>query len=1690
MGPRRDLAQPQGTVREPGYRRQGGDTRGVLLPSRMQGSRRGEKGRPQRWRCPPHHAVDGDGTRRDPEASDGIAKDGIQGAQVSPRMWVRRSPGLPDPCYEAQKAEKSSRRRRMDRQSREDSPDGRRGRVGRVKTKSRAEGKEPQGKEAKRRRVDRGERQEEEQEKEEKEKERQRKEVQVGRRLSPKGALGWQEAETGSPQKATSSLQGHWHGQSRESSTEGCQDGKEVPQSKGHGQGQLQLNRELKHIEWGGGFTPWRGGHLFGDLPHQDGGGEMSWSLSSEHLGDHAHITAERDRVLRCTGGGERYRPPLLPAATSEASLWPSGQGVAHLGLLHRLPSAGASMQGPGPDGSAFQVLRVNGGWLPLGGFAKTGVDPDREPHSHSQRRAGRSSEGGLAGGEDKVECIPGRWQRTREEQQRPGQVRLSRQGRQERQRRQEGRKRRKRRGQQEGREQDIEERSSSGVAAPGPEETFDDFVEEVNAGRTALLAGPEETLGRPEKLADGSPDPAPVEESTGGQAAGGSLKTPGFLFPEAPRGGLISTTSTAVPLKIAEDSRSMAGKKDALCELSGLTLGDVGLKLQQTLLEVLPLRSQPTGKGEKLAIFPLPTSRTVFVALKPTASENVLAWTSCLCISLNSLWGGPLYGDEMPKGSRLACVLNLMAEAEKFCSLKNLLEEVSWTNYLKVRSIDYKGDEVQVARWFSWQNIQPAFPSEVGTVKLEDVCCLGSKHYVLNFDQYLKDPSEWKLSKAPRVMVEDHLWGSVCTGLVDSGVCVFIEEEEIFNTGQGPLLNGLFGVTKDEFTDSGVEIFRLIMNLIPLNNLCLPIAGDVNTLPAWSGMSPFFLQPSENLVVTSEDVKCFFYTMTVPECWIKYLAFNKVVPQDALPPSLKGRQMYIASRVLPMGFLNSVSLAQHVHRNLVQWSKTEQVREPNPPEAELRKDQAFTVSKALWRVYLDNYDLLEKVEATNMCHVEGSQAVGVLALRNEYERWQVPRNAKKAVARSSRCEVQGATVDGIEGRAFPRESKLGKYFSLAFLLVHEHRATQKQWQIACGGLVYFTMFRRQLLGSLNQVWTHIESYNQPGPRMRETPPVCREELLRFLGMLPLARMDFRLDVHHQVTCSDASESGGGACVSAAVTSLGEHVAYGSLRGEHPETRTGNAVLSVGLFDGIGALRVALEALEVHVIGHVSVEQNPAARRVVESHYPGTVVVEDVAAVDAAMVQQWATQFSQCNLVLLGGGPPCQGVSGLNADRRGALRDSRSSLFIHVPRIRDLLKRFFPWCPVHCLMESVRSMDTKDRDIMSEAIGEDPLECDAGTFTWCHRPRLYWLSWEVTAQDDVELIPGKDHEVTKVILHGNQPLEQVVRAGWLKTNPEKSFPTFTTSRPREFPGRKPAGILQCSEVEVNRWIRDKHRFPPYQYCHDNCLVNRHNVLRLPDVSERELMLGFPLDYTVPCGPKAERKGESYDDLRLTLLGNTWSVPVVAWLLSQLTGRLGLTPFLSPQDVVDRLLPGQAFSCQGRLIRLPLDRVRPPSGDSQQLLATKLSNLISIKGEDILLTTPTTAMVKHHRLRASVPARLWKWKIVAGWKWQHGREHINALELRAIFTTLRWRVEHQRRLNTRFIHLTDSLVCLHCLTRGRSSSRKLRRTMAKINALILASNTQPIWAYVGTTQNPADRPSRWGRRVKTKFRNAA
>ena len=138
----------------------------------------------------------------------------------------------------------------------------------------------------------------------------------------------------------------------------------------------------------------------------------------------------------------------------------------------------------------------------------------------------------------------------------------------------------------------------------------------------------------------------------------------------------------------------------------------------------------------------------------------------------------------------------------------------------------------------------------------------------------------------------------------------------------------------------------------------------------------------------------------------------------------------------------------------------------------------------------------------------------------------------------------------------------------------------------------------------------------------------------------------------------------------------------------------------------------------------------------------------------------------------------------------------------------------------------------------------------------------------------------------------------------------------------------------------------------------------------------------------------------------------------------------------------------------------------------------LASGVSHKGEDVRLTGGSSAAPASWP-RQAIPSRWWRWKEVASWRFKHqfGPEHINALELRSFLTALKWRVRSRAGLKKRNFHLLDSQVSIGVITKGRTSSRKLRLILEKIAALTVASKTVNLCGFCRTDDNPADRPSR-------------
>lgn len=997
-------------------------------------------------------------------------------------------------------------------------------------------------------------------------------------------------------------------------------------------------------------------------------------------------------------------------------------------------------------------------------------------------------------------------------------------------------------------------------------------------------------------------------------------------------------------------------------------------------------------------------------------------------------------------------------------------------------------GEEVQVARSVRWENIDESLPKAelTGIVPAADLCTGGMKDFIMNPQKWLKPEKDRTWMKSPRVMVPPDDWDRMVEGLLDRNLCGVLPLSDVFCVDQKPILGGLFGVPKGETKANGTDILRLIMDLRGINQVFLSLGGDLSTLPVMSQLFQLQLHPHEQLTISSEDIRSMFYIIGLPPCWAPYLCFGRVVPSRFNPPNVTS-PCVLYSKVLPMGYVNSVSLAQAIHRTIV----GDAMKGAITTDHEVRRDRPFPKCQVYYRTYLDNFDQLSKRSQGIISSGEPSL---VELLQKEYKKLGVPRNEKKAVKDSLLAELQGAWIDGDKGLAYAKPDKASKYLLGILDVLRQGRASQKQLQILAGGLVYLFQYRRPLMATLNSIWEFIVQFESD--RMtRPLPRAVKDELVAAFFLAGVSYIDFRLLVNPTITASDASEFGGGLCKTHGLTNRGLAAAKGLVRGEKNESEPPHGLLVISCFDGIAALRVALDNLSCPVSGYISIECSEAASRVVEASFPTADRISDIREVVEADLLIWAAKYPNSCGVLVAGGPPCQGVSGLNASKKGALADPRSSLYLVFCQIIAWARSVFTWCPVFSLMESVASMSPEDRSHYSKGINLLPYLVDSKTVSLCKRPRLWWFDWVVQEREDVTVFNPTTTDPCdygKIIFTATVASKGLLIPGWTMACPEGHFNTFTTAQPKTQPGFKPAGLASCSATDLAKWREDRFRFPPYTYKYANGVCHRKKGWRPLLIQEKEVIMGFPKDFTLHASPKTVRKSQSThaDDVRMTLIGNSWNVAVVSLLLHDLLVSLKLISPISVQQIVDALRPGAAADLSGILFRPGLAARQPfaeigATGEQELRLANNLCHLVSSKGSDILLNASTEPLPHADRFRTTIPASLWRWSTVCGWEWQNPtHQHINKLEIKAVYTGLKWRIARQHLRHTKIIHLVDSMVSLQILNKGRSSSRKLKVITRKICALLISSRLFLVLAYVNTGTNPADRPSR--RPVKKKW----
>lgn len=170
----------------------------------------------------------------------------------------------------------------------------------------------------------------------------------------------------------------------------------------------------------------------------------------------------------------------------------------------------------------------------------------------------------------------------------------------------------------------------------------------------------------------------------------------------------------------------------------------------------------------------------------------------------------------------------------------------------------------------------------------------------------------------------------------------------------------------------------------------------------------------------------------------------------------------------------------------------------------------------------------------------------------------------------------------------------------------------------------------------------------------------------------------------------------------------------------------------LSLFDGMSCGQIALNRLGIKYSNYYASEIDKYAIQITQKNYPNTIQLGDVMGVDVSKLPK---------IDLLIGGSPCQNLSHTvinNIKHNQGLKGEKSSLFYEYLRILVETK------PRYFLLENVGRMSNNNKDLISNALGVEPITIDSNLFSAQDRLRHYWTNIDVITEISDKGIVLKD----------------------------------------------------------------------------------------------------------------------------------------------------------------------------------------------------------------------------------------------------------------------------------------------------------------------------------------------------------
>lgn len=266
-------------------------------------------------------------------------------------------------------------------------------------------------------------------------------------------------------------------------------------------------------------------------------------------------------------------------------------------------------------------------------------------------------------------------------------------------------------------------------------------------------------------------------------------------------------------------------------------------------------------------------------------------------------------------------------------------------------------------------------------------------------------------------------------------------------------------------------------------------------------------------------------------------------------------------------------------------------------------------------------------------------------------------------------------------------------------------------------------------------------------------------------------------------------------------------------------------------FDGMSCGQIALERAGIKVNNYFASEIDEKAIYITQKNFPNTKQLGSVTELKGSDLPK---------IDLLFGGSPCQSFSSFG---NGKGFEGKSGLFWEFVRVLNEVK------PTYFLLENV-VMKKEWEDIITEALGVEPIRINSNLFSAQNRPRIYWTNIPINE------LPKENKTVVYDILevpnfHNNYPKWLLGKFG-NKTRLEQLWYAD--------------GKASC--LTSNMYKGQKSTFTKDM---------NENIHRLT-VVECERLQTVPDNYT---------EGVSNTD-RYKILGNGWTVDVIAHIFGGLS----------------------------------------------------------------------------------------------------------------------------------------------------------------------------------------------------------